>query len=218
MGEFTIPLPSQVAIKGAAVQLAKAGLFRLQGSAPDEFSDVRSYLGRPVFDEVIIKQGSFFALDDLKKLTPIPFNGLTLHAVLLTVTQSKNIIKTAIQGRNGTIKEHVSDGDFLITMNGTIVGGTVYAGITTAGALIPTAFIRNIGNAYPEDDAKSLVEICKVPQQITIISNFLNTIFGINEVVITDYDIPQLEATRNMQPFKVDMSSDTAIELNELEV
>jgi hypothetical protein len=31
-------------------------------------------------------------------------------SALITVTQQKNIVKTALAGRNGTVKEYMSDG------------------------------------------------------------------------------------------------------------
>ena len=77
--------------------------------------------------------------------------------------------------------------------------------------------IIDIGNAYPDDDVKKLITICKVPDPIIVVSTFLGSIFGINEVVITNYNIPQKEASRDTQPFQISMLSDVPIDLNELE-
>jgi len=170
----------------------------------DEQSEAISYLGTPVFDQIIIAGGNFFELQDVNKENPIPFDGLILQTVLLEVVQTKNIVTTSLQGRNGTVKEFVSDGDFVITMTGIVTGE-----LDTQGN------IQNIGNVYPETDVNKLIEICKVPDALTVTSTFLQ-LFGINEVVITTYSLNQLEATRDMQPFQVSMLSDVPIELNEL--
>lgn len=192
-------------VQGLGVQVVKAELFRLQDFDVEQ-SDIRSYLGTPVFDQVIIAEGQYFEIQDVSKENPIPFESLTLQTVLLEVSQTKNIVTTALQGRNGTIKEYVADGDFAITMTGGVIGE-----MDTNGN------VQDIGNFYPEVDTKRLVEICKVPNQLTITSNFLQ-LFGINEVVITSYNINQQQGTRNLQPFVLNLLSDNPIDLDELAI
>ena len=191
-------------IQGLGVQAIRARLFN-----PSEFeteqSDITSYLGTPVFDQVIIAGGQYFEIDDINKENPIPYDELVLQTVLLEVTQTKNIVTTALQGRNGTVKEFVSDGDFVINMIGGIIGETDENGS-----------IQNIGNFYPEVDVKKLIEITKVPSALTITSAFLQS-FGINEAVITNYTINQPEGQRNVQPFTMALLSDVPADLNELE-
>ncbi|KKN36712.1 hypothetical protein LCGC14_0771000 [marine sediment metagenome] len=201
----------EILLKGIGIQALKAKLFRIEKIEAEE-EDATSYLGTPIFDPIIIKGGSFFELDDINKENPIPYpdadgaegNGLIIPAVIIEVSQSKNIITTAIQGRNGTVKEFVSDGDFAITLTGVIIGRN------------EGGEVKDIGNVYPTDDVKKLVTICKVPDVLTLTSAFLNDVFGINEVVITDYNIPQREASRDMQPFQISMLSDVPIDLEEL--
>lgn len=203
----------EMLLKGAGIRFAKAILFRI-----DEFEreqeESTSYLGTPIFDAFAFGGGSFYALDDIKKENPIPYPdekgadgfGLTIPAAILEVSQSKNIITTAMQGRNGTIKEFISDGDFIITLTGIITGRD------------EEGEIKNIGNVYPFDDVQKLATICKVPDSVRVFSSFLTGVFGISNVVITDYNIPQREASRDMQPFQINMLSDVPIELDELKV
>lgn len=220
MGEFIFGIGSglqatspEMLLKGAGIRFAKAKLFR-----KDEFlqeqEDSTSYLGTPIFDPFRFLGGNFFKLDDIKQENAIPYPdeegalgfGLIIPAAILEVSQSKNIITTSMQGRNGTVKEFVSDGDFAITLTGVIIGRN------------EDGEVKDIGNVYPFDDVQKLVTICKVPAPISVISTFLGAVFGINEVVITDYNIPQREASRDMQPFQISMLSDVPIELNELKV
>lgn len=197
--------------RAAGIQSGKILAFRAQQFEVEE-PDATSYLGTPIFDPLLIQGGSFFALDDVDKENPIPYPdeegaggfGLIIPAVIIEVTQTKNIITTAIQGRNSTVKEFISDGDFSITLTGMIVGRN------------EGGEVKDIGNFYPDDDVKKLTTILKVPDVLTLTSTFLNDVFGINEVVVTDYNIPQREATRNMQPFQISMLSDVPIDLEEL--
>ena len=204
-------LAREILLKGIGIQVLKAKLFKKLDFEEEE-PDAISYLGTPIFDQLTIKGGSFFELEDINKENPISYPdedgaegfGLVIPAVIIEVTQSKNIITTAIQGRNSTVKEFISDGDFSITMTGVIIGRN------------EEGEVKDIGNVFPADDVKKLITILKVPDVLTLTSAFLNDIFGINEVVVTDYSIPQREATRDMQPFQISMLSDVPIDLEEL--
>jgi hypothetical protein len=114
---------------------------------------------------------------------------------------AKNIVTTQIQGRNGTIKEYVSDGDFEIDVRGVIVGDGQ--------------------NEYPSLDVEELVRLLTVPDTLTVTSDFLSRfssisplgIEGIDNVVITDFSLPQREGFRNAQLFQFKMLSNEPIEL-----
>ena len=207
----------QILLKGIGIQALKVKLFRLpegiSADRADEFNDFEvleeredstSYLGTPIFDPFKFQGGQFIEFG----LTgpPQPFDELIIPSAIIEVSQSKNIITTAIQGRNGTVKEFVSDGDFSITLTGVIVGKN------------EGGKVKGIGNVYPFDDVQKLITICKIPAPISVTSSFLDKIFSISQVVITDYSIPQKEASRNMQPFQISMLSDVPIELEELAV
>ncbi len=163
----------------------------------------RSMLGTPVFTQVEIKAGRYFAIDDIERTTPIEYEGIILQTVLLEVSQPKNIITTSIQGRNGSVKEYISDGDFLITLTGGVIGET------------ENGVIKDINQFYPEVDVRRLANIVKVPDSIEIVSEFLE-FFDIRDVVVTNHNFNQLEGTRDFQPFQISMLSDSPIELNEL--
>lgn len=197
-------------LKTASRELMQAFL----GEVPVEEAISQSQLGTPVFDEVIIKGGEYFELRDIKKENPIPFEGVLLQTVLLEATQTKNIITTAIQGRNGTIKEFISDGDLIVTMTGVLVGESRLDEDSEVGTIVQT------GNVYPNIDTAKLITICKIPASIEIISGFLSRFTDFENVdqryVITDYSFSQREGTRNLQPFQITMLSDVAIDLEEL--
>jgi len=209
-------------IKGIGIQAAKTLFFRFQKDKELEkelrdAADGEGVLGTLVYDELVIKGGNFFEQDDIQQENPIPYEGLKIHAVLIEVNQSKNIVTTSLQGRNGTVKEYVSDGDFAITLTGFITGENFGPDMETRAE---EAVIRDLGNFYPEVDVQRMITILKVPDSITLISNFLSQ-FDISDSVVMNYSIPQREATRDMQPFQINLLSDTPInllDLNELEI
>lgn len=152
-----------------------------------------SYLGTPVYarlefskDGIENQVGSPSTLDGREGA-----RNLILETVLITVVQSKNIIKTPIQGRNGTIKEYIGEGDYMLRINGSIVS--------------PEALV------YPREDVNLLIRYCKVNQEFGVICDFLS-LFGIENIVIEDYTISEKLGSRNEVPFEIVAISDLPIE------
>lgn len=136
-----------------------------------------AYLGTPVFSDLILENGK---------------GGVVyLGEALVSVSQVKNVIATPVVGRNGTIKEYVSDGDFAIKIQGVLVSSDSH---------------------YPKEAFADLLNVLKKPDAIAVTSWFLQQ-FGIFNLVITDYACPQAEGFENMQPFEISALSDTPIEL-----
>ena len=115
-----------------------------------------------------------------------------IDMVLMDVSLTKNIIKTALQGMNGTVKEHISDGDYIINIKGALFG---------------------FNNGYPESVVLDLLHILKQPQSIEVDSNFLLH-FDINEIVIENYKLEAKEGQGNYQFFEINAVSDVPQELS----
>jgi hypothetical protein len=124
---------------------------------------------------------------------------IKIPTVLFTVTQSKNIITTAIQGRNGTVKEYISDGDFKINIKGVI---------TNSNGKYPQ-FKIDKGQSTVND----LFQMCQLNKSLTVNSWYLWQ-FCVYEMVITDYEFPQLEGQYSSQPFEINAISDTPFVIN----
>lgn len=148
----------------------------------------RSYLGTPVLSNLVFAAGSY----QLKGET-INFEGLRIDTILMTVNQVKNIVKTPVAGRNGSVKEYISDGDFVIGLQGAIVNETG-------------------GSAYPRESMQILMDLLRAPVALQFTSNFLDFL-GTFDLVVTDYNIPQIKGQRNMQVFQVNCLSDNPLEL-----
>ena len=175
-----------------------------------------SYLGTPILDPFTFNGGNFERRNESGEIVSVPFPdergakgvGLTIPTAIIEVNQVKNIITTPIQGRDGTVKEYISKGDYMITVTG-IINGQMDE---------QTGEVRDIGNVYPTADVQKLISICEVPDSLDVTSDFLGMFLKEDsKVVITDYNIPQQIGVRNFQTFTINMLSDTPINLNELQ-
>lgn len=113
---------------------------------------------------------------------------LILDTVLMTVNQQKNIIRTAIQGRPGTIKEYIAEGDYDVTIKGALVSPQ--------------------SNDYPESLVRELNEILSRPESIDIVCDYLR-LFDIYRLTFTGFNFPQQVGYQNMQLFEITALSDT---------
>ena len=184
--------------KGTGVQLIKPKLF-ISSEATEEESDRISFLGTPVFSNLEIPAGKYKNL----KGEVIPFDGIRIDTVLFDVSIGKNIVRTPINGRDGTVKQYISLGDYSISCQGIIIGES---DASNAG------FDVSETNLVPEEELRKLNEIMRVPQEIEVISEFLD-FFDISTVVIEDSNFSQREGFRDSVYFSLGMLSDTPIEL-----
>jgi len=160
-----------------------------------EFAENGGKFGLPVFDSLTFS-GSGSKEDALTYTTfegeTITLQPLRMEIVLLTVTMVKNIVKTPISGRNGTVKEYVSNGDFKIEAKG--------------------MFIGDYTDVEDTVNKKHLIDFCDANVSINCSSGYLQD-FGINSLVIDKYIINQVEGKRNQTMFELTCFSDTPFEI-----
>ena len=139
-----------------------------------------SDLNLPIWDYIILQ-----GIDDATR-EPITF---TFNIALIDITQTKNIVKTAVAGRNGTVKEYISDGDYQINIKAQIV--------------------HNAPDTYPINEIKNLKKILNVNiKTLSVYSKIINNL-GINECIVDSYTIAQSEAgMRNVQNVELNLLSD----------
>ena len=181
--------------KAIAVEVAKRMFIShpiYQGEDLELFP--KGSLGTPIMSDITFGDGDFGTYFDING-NEITYEGLVIELVLLTVNQRKNIVKTQIQGLKGTIKEYISDDDYTIELKG---------------------IISDVNNAYPESLIQRIINICEIPSEIPVKSSYLN-LFGIYNVVIESYNFPQSEGFRNQQEFTISMTSDSPIDLQNIE-
>lgn len=158
-----------------------------------------SYVGTPVFSNLEIPAGQYKSL----KGEVIQFDGIRIDTVLFDVSIEKNIVRTPINGRDGTVKQFISMGDYAISCQGIIIGET---------DAVNAGFDVSETNLVPETEIRKLNEIMKVPQEIEVVSEFLD-FFDVSTVVIEGANFSQREGFRDSIYFSCGMLSDAPIEL-----
>lgn len=190
-------------IQGFSLSRLKTQLYQVRPQTEDDplqssKDPAPGQFGLPIFTNLEFEFGNY---QDLNTGEVIQYNPVRLDTVLMTVSMTKNVITTPIQGRSGTVKEFVNDGDFEIDVKGVLIGEGQ--------------------REYPEQQMEELIRILTVPDTLEITSEYLTNfgvispggVEGISQVVITDFNFPQREGFRNAQLFQFKMLSDTPIEL-----
>lgn len=189
-------------LRGAGLSLLKPLFFNLDSAriqkesetyvletAGDLGFDKYGVLGLPVWDTVSITSDTYVSDSG----GTVPQQTIQFDIALLEVSNPKNVVKTSIAGRNGTIKEYMSNGDYNVKINGSL--------------------FSEYENTPPIDDLKKLRFICEAPLTLSVESNLL-LFFNVTNLVIENYTIKQREGTRNVVDFELICSSDTPFELN----
>lgn len=136
------------------------------------------WLGRTELTDLVVK---------------VPGDGLLLiNDVSVNVSLQKEVVKTALVGRAGTIKEYITDGDYQLSMSVGMVA------VDDDGRII---------DQYPERAMAQLREILERPEALEVSSAFLD-IFGITHIVVTGFTAKQMTHT-NRQVIEITALSDT---------
>lgn len=189
---FSFPNKEQVA-RGTAVNLLYR--FGMQTAKPFKVLDVIGSQGNPDVTEIKDLEGrpwlTSLALEaDGKRFEFIE--------CIITINQEKNIVTTVLQGRNGTIKEYISDGDYSVTVNAAVNNYT--EGDETGASF-----------EYPEDKLNELYKILALPESLKVQSDFLE-VFKVRSVVVKSYDLQQ-ETHSNRQSINIQLLSDEPYEI-----
>jgi hypothetical protein len=119
------------------------------------------------------------------------FPDIILKSALISVSQAKQIIKTQIQGRDGSVKEYIGLDDYAISIVGTIT---------------------STNNVEPIQDRLDLKAMLDAPISIGVVCPYLNQL-GITDVVIESYDLPQQAGGISYQTFSINCISEYANQL-----
>lgn len=147
----------------------------------------KSVIGTPVFCNLEIQGGFWTDAGGVQH----DWDDLVYDTVLITVDQPKNIVKTPIQGRNGTVKEYISDGDYSVNIRLIIIGQN---------------------GVMPLQEISDLKKVLDAPVAISVNSRYLQNL-GVDNLVVEGYNIPQIEGGYSIQPVEIRCLSDQPIEL-----
>ena len=116
---------------------------------------------------------------------------MNLETVIMVVEQPIRVIKTEIQGRNGTVKEYIGADDSKITINCIITG-------------------KN--GVYPREEVNRLKRWLDAPVAKGVVAWWLDNL-GISNVVVENYSIPQVQGGYSYQIVTIEAVSDAPVEL-----
>ena len=116
-----------------------------------------------------------------------------LDHVLVGVRQNKMIVKTQVEGLDGTIKEYISLGDYEITISGKLVN-------EIDDRARPTQQMENLLRFLRYNDAIRMVSKATLPHNI-------------ESVVVMDYSFDEQAGYVNQIPFRIRLLSDTPEEI-----
>lgn len=151
--------------------------------------DKTNLLGLKVFSSLVIEP----AEDDKSK-----HPGMTFDDVLIDISREKKIVETPVSGLDYDVLEHVSSGNFKVSIMGLLV----------TGQIDKTANRR----AAPEKEIRAFAKLMEINAALQVTCKLLEW-FGIYSLVVADFDTPNSGSMINVRPFKIDCVSDMPIQL-----
>lgn len=142
------------------------------------------------------------------------------EATVVQRSRGKNIVETVMPGKDGTVKELVSMGDWEFVFRGFIINKK--KSNSPSGAFKQTS-------SYPREYVQQMSEVFAVNQSLRVYSRMINDLVLehvidkdgkrtkriVDRVVITSLDFPVLEGYDNVQPYELTCLSDSDIVLEE---
>jgi hypothetical protein len=123
---------------------------------------------------------------------------LVLDDPIVEVSRDKLIVTTDIQGRNGSVKEYISNGDYAVTIKGVLASNPKDG-----------RFARR----YPAREVAALQSLLDVPAALPVTGRLFR-LLGIKNLVIKGHSWPALPGFTNLQAYELRCLSDDPIELN----
>lgn len=189
------------------IPVSKQEALHIMGYDNIEVKDIEnvkefSAYGTPIFMPIRIEDVRYKKDGVIHKI-----NGIKLLCAVMEISNTRNIVKTDIQGRDGSVKEFINNGDYQISIKG-ILSNDVY----TPDGTVPSKG----NNKYPMDAVAHLNTICTAPCAIHVTNSLLYTL-GIYDLVIEDFSFPATQGKENIQAFQLNCLSDTTFILQEKE-
>ena len=118
---------------------------------------------------------------------------LVLENCLFDTSNSKRIVQTAINGKDGTVKEWISNGDIIINVQVNIL---------------------NKERNYPVDELLEIMKFLKLNRELSINETHINKVLDVSRVVVTSWrHLPKTWS--NFQSIMIDLVSDNTYEIEE---
>lgn len=161
------------------------------------------YLGKTVADRVVLRAPAYDienydANSDRYIKTTIPAAQIILNTILVDVNMDRNIITTPISGRDGTVKEYISNGDYRLDFRGVIA--------------------NQVARERPTAEVALLAKILTAPVSLEVTSDYLQQCYSISNMVIISNTYTQEEGAINSIYFTFSALSDKPLELQKFKI
>lgn len=120
-------------------------------------------------------------------MEPVRLGGEEMPNSVVTASTTNQIVRTAINGMAGTVKEWVSNGDVAIGLTVTI--------------------LNNDGTEYPWEAVERVKRLLSGDEALEIESRWLNDVWGVTRVVVESYSMTG-HTERNYEVVEVSLASD----------
>lgn len=112
---------------------------------------------------------------------------ILLETLVITLSRTKNITTTNIQGVDGTVKEFINLGDYVVNITGSFIGRDAWH--------------------YDEDSITDFVSLMNIKDSITINNQYLNELYNISSIAVTNFEVVQSPELSNIVFYKIDALS-----------
>jgi hypothetical protein len=156
----------------------------------NEVTDKSKATGHPIFMPLQLDPVTYTDTDGGTVSLP----GLYIPCAILEFTLAKNIVKTQVASARfrGTVKEHVSIGDWQVSIKGILIGNDAL---------------------YPEKEVETLYQYFKCPVAVPV-THEICTILNIYYLVFEEPAFSNKQGFENLQPFSISAVSDDAPVIN----
>ena len=181
-------LQSKAGLQNVKIHDARNSPYVINEGKPQDEPTPKNYssLNTVVYSSVIFNKGK-----EVNGVIVISeWNDFYIDDCLISVSQSKKIVTTEVQGKDGTVKEYIGLGDYEINITGRINGSY---------------------NVNPKEETKKLKKILAVSQPLAITNWWLQNL-DITDIVVKDFNFAQTEGEYSTQYFSVSAMSDFPIE------
>lgn len=118
---------------------------------------------------------------------------LELENAVISITGTKNIVRTPLVGRRGSVKELISIGDYKISI---------------------AAFIKSSDGSYPEAQITRMKELYNIDESVELVSALTDLLLDEGDrVVITDIQYPPTPGVEDGQAVTLECETDSPFEL-----
>lgn len=148
-------------------------------------------LGRWYFMPIFIKHKDIRSND--KARSSDNEHTLELENAVISIEGTKNIVRTPLIGRRGSVKELISIGDYKISI---------------------AAFIKSTDGSYPEAQITRMKELYNINESVELISVLTDLLLEQGDrIVITDIQYPPTPGVEDGQAVTIECETDTSFEL-----